>query len=449
MLRTAGKFLGNQQGHIAITFAIAVVPIIMLTSYAVDVSQTYRKQSELQFAVESTALTLSRISMNNPAMTEAELVSIGKQMVYNKTNNPEVNFETFAIDTNGVAVQIKAQVEVGTFFTGVFESGLDHLDVNAGANAVFDRNNIDFYLLMDNTPSMGIAATPDDIQMAYNVTGALKNQGVLKESCAFACHNPPTEGLANSSDNMSYLQNAGVKLRIDAVEEAYVGLIDKMEEEAASNEKFRLAAFTFGEDSYNRQTKVISELTADYDALRSESSEIRLMRDYNFRFGPKDPASGHFGHSNFVEKLTHIRDKIDDDIDYLSEDNRRVLFLVTDGVHMTSRYASGGVTCLNGHKIIGGFNSCTMPVTESLCEDIKADGVRISVLYTEYIEFPGKPRWNILLRPVTDDIEPALINCASPGLYAKVEFGGESIKDAIQKMFNVAVRQLQLTSVDN
>src|SRR6185369_7726424 len=38
---------------------------------------------------------------------------------------------------------------------------------------------IDFYLLLDNSPSMGVAATPDDVTKMVNAT---------TDKCAFACH---------------------------------------------------------------------------------------------------------------------------------------------------------------------------------------------------------------------------------------------------------------------
>ena len=38
---------------------------------------------------------------------------------------------------------------------------------------------IDFYLLLDNSPSMGVGATPADVTTMVNNTS---------DSCAFACH---------------------------------------------------------------------------------------------------------------------------------------------------------------------------------------------------------------------------------------------------------------------
>ncbi len=38
---------------------------------------------------------------------------------------------------------------------------------------------IDFYLLLDNSPSMGVAATPGDVTTMVNNTS---------DKCAFACH---------------------------------------------------------------------------------------------------------------------------------------------------------------------------------------------------------------------------------------------------------------------
>src|SRR5205085_975317 len=72
--------------------------------------------------------------------------------------------------------------------------------------------NIDFYLLLDNSPSMAIAATTAGINTMVANTSS---QG----GCAFACHqsNPGADNLGNPGgvDNYQLAKNLGVTTRID------------------------------------------------------------------------------------------------------------------------------------------------------------------------------------------------------------------------------------------
>ena len=103
--------------------------------------------------------------------------------------------------------------------------------------------NINFYLLLDDLPSMGIGATPSDIS---NLITATKNQTVGNSaSCGFACHeaypcadngaNPaPTssepQGQTSSNcktlDNLAVARNNSITLRIDLVTQAVQSLMN-------------------------------------------------------------------------------------------------------------------------------------------------------------------------------------------------------------------------------
>jgi hypothetical protein len=62
------------------------------------------------------------------------------------------------------------------------------------ASGIGDPPKIDFYLLLDNSPSMAVAATPADV-----TTNATSSQG----GCAFACHesDPAADSLGNPEES--------------------------------------------------------------------------------------------------------------------------------------------------------------------------------------------------------------------------------------------------------
>ena len=59
---------------------------------------------------------------------------------------------------------------------------------------------IDFYLLLDNSPSMGVAATPQDVTTMVNST---------PDKCAFACHD-----VSNANNYYNLARSLGVTERL-------------------------------------------------------------------------------------------------------------------------------------------------------------------------------------------------------------------------------------------
>jgi hypothetical protein len=72
--------------------------------------------------------------------------------------------------------------------------------------------NVDFYLLLDNSPSMGVGATPADVATMVNNT---------PDQCAFACHD-----VCNSNNYYSLAKSLGVTTRIDVLRTATQDLMD-------------------------------------------------------------------------------------------------------------------------------------------------------------------------------------------------------------------------------
>ena len=86
---------------------------------------------------------------------------------------------------------------------------------------------MNFYLLMDDSPSMAIGATQTDINNLISYTAS---QPASSQNCGFACHEtqPNLDSGANSStvDNLTIARNKGVTLRIDLVVNAVNQLLN-------------------------------------------------------------------------------------------------------------------------------------------------------------------------------------------------------------------------------
>jgi len=107
-----------------------------------------------------------------------------------------------------------------------------------------------------------------------------------------------------------------------------------------------------------------------------------------------------------------------------------VLFLVTDGMRDELRS--------NGKPEIA---IDTVP-----CSTIKARGVRIAVLYTEYLpeSLTGDDWSQTNIAPYLYKVEPALQACSSPGLYTKVSTD-QDISAAMAALFQNAVATARIT----
>ncbi|MGH7085241.1 MAG: pilus assembly protein TadG-related protein, partial [Acetobacteraceae bacterium] len=146
--------------------------------------------------------------------------------------------------------------------------------------------------------------------------------------------------------------------------------------------------------------------------------------------------------------LTQYNDNDDEDTDYDAAMNginaimpnpgsgttlpgdtpQEVLFFVTDGVEDED---------VNGGRQMSVINT-------DLCSAIKNRGIRIAVLYTEYLPLPTNSFYNSNIAPFQSTIGPTLEACASPGLYFEVKTGGD-ISAAMAALFQLAVQSAYLS----
>ena len=427
MLNYFQKFIANESGYAAPLFAIASIPIMGAVGLAVDYSAAASDEVKLKTAIESTSLTLARMSVKDPSLTSQDLIAKGKEIIALKVGKP-VSYSNFEVDTKYVSVNISANLEYKTHF-GRFV-GQDEIKVSGLSEAVFEIQDIDFYMVLDNSPSMAIGATTEDINNLRKVT---KTDPHLN-TCGFACH------AADSKVNSYELaKQKGITLRFDAVKQALTELTSRMEEKESINQKFRMTAVhmgTYHDKVTPLEPKTFLNLSADYKNMRKETSELEVMK-----------VKGHGGVSgqstNYVQVMDHVTKLINSDITAnKNKDDRkkRIMFLVTDG--------------LNDSKVYGPCKGsrykerCMQPIDTRLCDTLKNNDVQIAVLHTLYLDLPDSPFWNDHIRHQKDTIPAALEECASDGLYYAVDFESGAVTNAMAKLFDKTVRSLQLTNLN-
>src|SRR5262249_24535063 len=121
------------------------------------------------------------------------------------------------------------------------------------------------------------------------------------------------------------------------------------------------------------------------------------------------------------------------------------VFLVTDGVE--DKIVSGATgSCPNAS--LASNKRCQQPLDTTTCTTIKNRGIRIAILYTEYLQLINlgpsgniTDSWYMSWLDLYDDpksptgtIATNLQACASPGLFADVTTGGD-ISTALTNLF--------------
>jgi hypothetical protein len=281
--------------------------------------------------------------------------------------------------------------------------------------------NIDFYLLLDNSPSMAIAATTAGINTMVSNTSA---QG----GCAFACHesNPKADSLGNpnSEDNYTLAKNLGVVTRIQNLNAATQSLMDTATTtENNYKSTYRMAIYTFNTGGIN----TISALTASLSTAKSLAASIDVLQVYKNNW-LTSTASNSDEDTDFETAMTGINGKMPNPGTGMAGSTpEEVLFIVSDGVDDSN----------NGGRHQALFDT-------SYCTTVKKRGIRIAVLYTTYLPLPTNSWYNNYIASFQPQIAGNMQSCASPGLYFQVSTD-QDISAAMAALFQQAVATARLT----
>ena len=124
---------------------------------------------------------------------------------------------------------------------------------------------------------------------------------------------------------------------------------------------------------------------------------------------------------------------------------QEVLFIVSDGVDDKT-----SSTCSQPTISYSGGIRCQQPFDTTWCTTVKNRGIRIAVLYTEYLPLPTNSWYETGygtfkgIAPFQPQIATNMQACASSGLYFDVQSGGD-ISSAMAALFQQAVATARLT----
>jgi Flp pilus assembly protein TadG len=175
----ASRFVGANQGNIAVIFAIAVLPVISFVGAAIDYSRLNSARSSMQAALDSAALMVSKdlnANVITPDGIQAAAQSYFTALYTNRdaTANPITATYVQGSGSTTSTVAIMASGNIATDFMRV--AGFPTLNFNTNSTATWGNVKMRVALALDNTGSMAQDNKITALRNAVAGTGGLIDQ---------------------------------------------------------------------------------------------------------------------------------------------------------------------------------------------------------------------------------------------------------------------------------
>jgi len=490
------RFRGDNSGNIAVTFAIALLPVLSAIGCAIDYSLATRIKAKLQSAADSASVAaISQKSAGYTAasaMTSDGMVSVAvtdANNVFNGNINGVGGFNNLILTTtvtktgSTITSDVGFTADVPVVFMKVL--GWQKLTVSGVSNASASLPlYLDFYLMLDVSGSMGLPSTNAEQTRLAAINP--DNYANYPTGCTLACHfatqdvctdsgqkyptsnycmgypysrvsynglqtllgnnsghlpNSMLSGLPNSlytslppvSSCSTDGTDACIQLRADAVGYAVNQLFVTANATAKISNQFRIGLYPFIQYLYG-----YFPLTSSINGSPTNSSTINYAAaNLASQLDTNTNAGLGSGGTHFENAFSTMNTTIASVGDGSSSTSTLpYVFLVTDGAEdpQTKGLNGGGWS---------GSNHATVLSATAQCQPLKNRGITISVLYIPYqpIQNPnasfagnedGYANSNIANIPAT------LQACASPGFFYTANSPSD-ITAALNAMFNHAL----------
>lgn len=499
LCRQLRRLWSDRCGNVLMLFAFAMVPLLFAVGFAIDYGRALQLRTRMNAAADAAALAAVNVKamrQSDSAAAAAARTMFNAQvaglygLVYDSSINPTVQVTSSGGMTNGRTVTVSYQAASTNLFGGIL--GATTLPITGSVTAdATSAPNINFYLLMDISPSMLLPSTSAGLNAIRSAT-ANSNQ---PQGCAFACHtlNPRSDNiyvrnaagkdmwLDNSSGNACpilltdvllvycttgtiYVKANGqyadsywltrnyaalyggsnITLRIDEEQTAAQNIIPIAISAAQNNQvTYKMQFFTFDwtHPLASGPVKAITTSMTDVTQLSTYTvPNFYTMQDKWYRNNCPTATFCNSDQGTEVHNaLTQMNTIMPTPGSGTSSSTpQEVLFIITDGMSDELYGSSRWNREFNAQNLTD-------------CTAIKNRGIRIAILYTEYLpeSLTGDSWSQSNVAPYLPNVEPALQSCASARtdgskLYYKVTTD-QSISDALAALFALTVQTARLT----
>ena len=160
MIRIARSFLSGAAGNVGVIFALAAMPLLLVTGAAVDYSRASDLHTRLQSAIDSTVLGLCQAdaTISTPNLTTRATASLNGIMP-----GQTVSVVDLQVTNSPRTVTLQATANYPTIFMKLAHA--DSLTVEAGARCSANETYFEIALVLDTTGSMAYAASGTQTKM--------------------------------------------------------------------------------------------------------------------------------------------------------------------------------------------------------------------------------------------------------------------------------------------
>ncbi len=449
------RFVRDRKANIAVITALVMIPIVFLLGMTLDFTQALRKKQQLDAAADAAAIAAVR-----PAMlmqTDAVAQNTAYAIFMSTANRlasglATVPTPTITITDVGLQRTVKVSYNAASLnnFPQLLMNNVSWAISGASTAQASSAPNMNFYLLMDDSPSMGIGATATDISNLIAATAPKYQKASSSQNCGFACHETNIAHDGGTKDNLAIARANNITLRIDLVTSAVNQLLNIWSNcpqsgisggvmqcmSALNNTSYRAALYTF-DLGLNTLASLTTPTTAGAQvsniALMPVAYQNCVASPSNCKTDNGTDIAGALTSLNGIMPSPGLGSNASGDTP------QEVVFLVTDGVE--DKISS---SCPNGSYASN--SRCQQPLDTAICATIKNRGIKIAILYTEYLQLktpnvPVTDNWYMSWIDAYDEptsstgaIAQNLQACASPGFFSNVQTGG-NITQALTDLF--------------
>jgi len=448
------RFARDRNANVAVIVALTMVPIIFLLGMTLDFTQALRKKEQLDAAADAAAIAAVRpaMLMQTDAVAQATAYSIFMSAANSLSGLVAVPTPTITVTDVGlqrtVSVTYNA-ASINNFPKVLVNTASWPISGSATAQAAA-APNMNFYLLMDDSPSMAIGATTTDISNLIAATAPSKQPATSSQNCGFACHETNIAHDGGTRDNLTIARANSITLRIDLVTNAVNQLLNTWANcpqsgvtggvmqcmSALNNTTYKAALYTFdlGLNTLASLTTPTSAGTkVNNIALMPVVYQNCVVTTTNCKTDNGTDIAGALTSLNSIMPNPGLGSNASGDTP------QEVVFLVTDGVEDKIATSCPNATFASNSR-------CQQPLDTTMCNTIKGRGIKIAILYTEYLQLktpnvPVTDSWYMSWVDPYDEpssstgkIAQNLQACASPGFFSDVQTGG-NITQALTDLF--------------
>jgi len=444
--------LGDRRGNVAVIAALCAPIMMLMVGSAIDYGYALEINQRLNEAADTAVLSAISPSIAQGAGSYALAYSQGHMatVLTNTwaTNTASVSVTPAPTMTPNVTQTINNNIStytatlsytasVPTFFAALV--GMKTIPISGHATATTTPlTYIRYFILIDISQSMGIAATDAEMTALYNRIGQY-GQGTGGEwGCVFGCHVAESTQNYPSEDYAHYL-SPYINLRIDSANTAVQSVITTaMANENSTSPNISIGLYTMSAFSSPIVTQVFAPTTS-----------LSQYQTVAVDLGNNSPDG--LGDSDLTDQITYFA------TNYLPAQGTggsassplNYVFLVTDGVIDTVGPTS---SCLYGH--------CVSAMPSSICNQLKAKAT-VGVIYTTYLPIASDPahptnpdcspyecNYKYFVYPLQNPVDTLTNNltaCATSSSYFFPASNGPQIISEMQSLFNTSLQTVRLT----